>query len=81
MGQDKQRRPGYPWPCEQPLDPTMAGCKEMIIANPAVEGMGITLTALHRLDGHAATCDIGNSRGYLLREGLSRRRRPRPGPR
>jgi len=43
--------------------------QEMIAANPAVEGMGTTLTALFWSDGHAAVCHIGDSRGYLLREG------------
>src|ERR1700730_10691407 len=43
--------------------------QEMIIANPAVEGMGTTLTALFWSDGHGALCHIGASRGYLLREG------------
>src|ERR1700678_4323800 len=42
--------------------------QEMIIANPAIEGMGTTLTALFWSDGHAAVCHIGDSRGYLLRE-------------
>jgi serine/threonine protein phosphatase PrpC len=42
--------------------------QEMIVANPAVEGMGTTLTALFWSDGHAAVCHIGDSRGYLLRE-------------
>ena len=42
--------------------------QEMIIANPAVEGMGTTLTALFWSDGRAAVCHIGDSRGYLLRE-------------
>jgi serine/threonine protein phosphatase PrpC len=42
--------------------------QERIIANPAVEGMGTTLTALFWSDGHAAVCHIGDSRGYLLRE-------------
>ncbi|MGD0062054.1 MAG: protein phosphatase 2C domain-containing protein [Streptosporangiaceae bacterium] len=42
--------------------------QEKIIANPAVEGMGTTLTALFWSDGHAAVCHIGDSRGYLLRE-------------
>src|SRR5450755_4002286 len=42
--------------------------QETIIANPAVEGMGTTLTALFWSDGHAAVCHIGDSRGYLLRE-------------
>src|ERR1700749_260472 len=45
-----------------------ARLQEMIIANPAVEGMGTTLTALFWSDGHAAGCHIGDSRGYLLRE-------------
>jgi len=31
--------------------------------------MGTTLTALFWSDGHAAVCHIGDSRGYLLREG------------
>jgi protein phosphatase len=46
-----------------------ARLQEMIIANPAIEGMGTTLTALFWSDGHAALCHIGDSRGYLLREG------------
>jgi protein phosphatase len=43
--------------------------QEKILANPAVEGMGTTLTALLWSDGHAGVCHIGDSRGYLLREG------------
>src|ERR1700685_1509163 len=43
--------------------------QDMIAANPAVEGMGTTLTALLWSDGHAAVCHIGDSRGYLLRDG------------
>jgi PPM family protein phosphatase len=43
--------------------------QQMIIANPAVEGMGTTLTAVLWFDGHAAVCHIGDSRGYLLRGG------------
>jgi serine/threonine protein phosphatase PrpC len=43
--------------------------QQMIMANPAVEGMGTTLTAVLWNDGHAAVCHIGDSRGYLLREG------------
>jgi len=46
-----------------------ARLQEKILANPAVEGMGTTLTALLWSDGHAAVCHIGDSRGYLLREG------------
>jgi protein phosphatase len=45
-----------------------ARLQEKIIANPAVEGMGTTLTALLWSDGNAAVCHIGDSRGYLLRE-------------
>ena len=43
--------------------------QQMIMANPAIEGMGTTLTAVLWADGHAAVCHIGDSRGYLLREG------------
>jgi PPM family protein phosphatase len=43
--------------------------QEKIVANPAVDGMGTTLTALLWSDGHAAVCHIGDSRGYLLRNG------------
>src|SRR5260370_42383614 len=46
-----------------------ARLQEKIIANPAVEGMGTTLTALLWSDGHAAVCHIGDSRGHLLRDG------------
>jgi protein phosphatase len=45
-----------------------ARLQEKIIANPAVEGMGTTLTALLWSNGNAAVCHIGDSRGYLLRE-------------
>jgi serine/threonine protein phosphatase PrpC len=43
--------------------------QEMIMSDPATEGMGTTLTALLWSDGHAALCHIGDSRAYLLREG------------
>jgi PPM family protein phosphatase len=46
-----------------------ARLQEKIIANPAIEGMGTTLTALLWSDGHAAVLHIGDSRGYLLRQG------------
>jgi PPM family protein phosphatase len=46
-----------------------ARLQEKIIANPAVEGMGTTLTALLWSNGNAAVCHIGDSRGYLLRDG------------
>src|SRR5215470_366704 len=43
--------------------------QEMIMSDPATEGMGTTLTALLWSDGHAALCHIGDSRAYLLRNG------------
>jgi serine/threonine protein phosphatase PrpC len=43
--------------------------QELIISDPAVEGMGTTLTALLWSDGQAALCHIGDSRAYLLRNG------------
>jgi PPM family protein phosphatase len=46
-----------------------ARLQEQIAGYPAVEGMGTTLTALLWDDGHAAVCHIGDSRGYLLRQG------------
>src|SRR5260370_18845758 len=52
--------------------------QEMIIANPAVEGMGTTLTALFWSDGHAAGCHIGDSRRYLVPAGELHQTTPRP---
>jgi PPM family protein phosphatase len=43
--------------------------QELIISDPAIRGMGTTLTALLWRDGHAALCHIGDSRAYLLRDG------------
>ena len=43
--------------------------QEMIMSDPATEGMGTTLTALLWSEGHAALCHIGDSRAYLLRGG------------
>jgi PPM family protein phosphatase len=43
--------------------------QEMILSDPATEGMGTTLTALLWADGQAALCHIGDSRAYLLRDG------------
>jgi PPM family protein phosphatase len=43
--------------------------QEMIVSDPATEGMGTTLTALLWSEGHAAVCHIGDSRAYLLRDG------------
>lgn len=42
--------------------------QELIISDPAIEGMGTTLTALLWSGGYAALCHIGDSRAYLLRE-------------
>jgi serine/threonine protein phosphatase PrpC len=43
--------------------------QELIISDPAIEGMGTTLTALLWSDGYAALCHIGDSRAYRLRGG------------
>jgi len=43
--------------------------QELIISDPAIEGMGTTLTALLWSDGYAALCHIGDSRAYLVRDG------------
>jgi PPM family protein phosphatase len=42
---------------------------EMSLADPAVEGMGTTLTALLWAGAQVAVCHIGDSRAYLLRHG------------
>jgi PPM family protein phosphatase len=41
---------------------------EMSVSDPAVEGMGTTLTALLWADAEVAVCHIGDSRAYLLRD-------------
>ncbi|MGE5286783.1 MAG: protein phosphatase 2C domain-containing protein [Micromonosporaceae bacterium] len=41
---------------------------EMVIANPALDGMGTTLTAMLWSGPHIALCHIGDSRAYLLRD-------------
>ena len=43
--------------------------QELIISDPAIEGMGTTLTALLWSEGYAALCHIGDSRAYRLRNG------------
>jgi PPM family protein phosphatase len=42
---------------------------DMSAADPAVEGMGTTLTALLWAGAQVAVCHIGDSRAYLLRDG------------
>jgi serine/threonine protein phosphatase PrpC len=42
---------------------------EMSVADPSVEGMGTTLTAMLWQDARVALCHIGDSRAYLLRDG------------
>ena len=42
---------------------------EMSDSDPAVEGMGTTLTALLWAGAQVAICHIGDSRAYLLRDG------------
>lgn len=42
---------------------------ELIVAHPEMDGMRTTLTAMLWWHGQAAVCHIGDSRGYLLRNG------------
>jgi PPM family protein phosphatase len=42
---------------------------DMSMSDPAVEGMGTTLTALLWSGAQVAVCHIGDSRAYLLRDG------------
>ncbi|MGO8959373.1 MAG: PP2C family protein-serine/threonine phosphatase [Streptosporangiaceae bacterium] len=42
---------------------------DMSLSDPAVEGMGTTLTALLWADAKVAVCHIGDSRAYVLRDG------------
>jgi PPM family protein phosphatase len=42
---------------------------DMSISDPAVEGMGTTLTAMLWAGPRVAVCHIGDSRAYLLRDG------------
>jgi PPM family protein phosphatase len=42
---------------------------QMSVADPSVEGMGTTLTALLWSGAEIAICHIGDSRAYLLRDG------------
>jgi len=43
--------------------------QELINSDPAIDGMGTTLTALLWSEGYGALCHIGDSRAYLLRDG------------
>jgi PPM family protein phosphatase len=47
-----------------------AELKQIAQADPATEGMGTTLTALLWSGDEVALCHIGDSRGYLLRDGV-----------
>lgn len=46
-----------------------ASIAEEVEANPVTEGMGTTLTALLFDDSRVGLCHVGDSRGYLLRDG------------
>jgi serine/threonine protein phosphatase PrpC len=47
-----------------------AALREITLTDPATEGMGTTLTALLWSGDEVALCHIGDSRGYLLRDGM-----------
>ena len=46
-----------------------AELRQITLADPSTEGMGTTLTALLWSGEEVALCHIGDSRGYLLRDG------------
>src|SRR5215469_15282477 len=47
-----------------------AALREITISDPSTEGMGTTVTALLWSGDEVALCHIGDSRGYLLRDGV-----------
>ncbi len=47
-----------------------AALREITLSDPATEGMGTTLTALLWSGDEVALCHIGDSRGYMLRDGV-----------
>src|SRR5215470_2068819 len=51
------------------IEKANAELRNISIADPATEGMGTTLTALLWSGDEIALCHIGDSRGYLLRDG------------
>jgi PPM family protein phosphatase len=50
-----------------------AELRQITMTDPSTEGMGTTLTALLWSDDEAALCHIGDSRAYLLRDGVFHR--------
>jgi protein phosphatase len=44
--------------------------RDEVVANPAVDGMGTTLTAILLAGGKISMVHVGDSRGYRLREGV-----------
>jgi PPM family protein phosphatase len=51
------------------VDSARATLHDMSVSDPAVEGMGTTLTAMLWAGARVAVCHIGDSRAYLLRDG------------
>lgn len=79
------RRPGFDWPYGRDVT-RGAAANELAHAvraanarvveagerDPALAGMGTTLTALALGSGHVAIASVGDSRGYLVRDGAVR---------
>jgi protein phosphatase len=79
------RRPGFGWPYghdgardaeANSLDHAMRAANARVVEagerDPALAGMGTTLTALAIGPGHVAIASVGDSRGYLVRDGAVR---------
>jgi len=55
------------------IEEANAELRQITLSDPATEGMGTTLTALLWSGDDVALCHIGDSRGYLLRDGTFQR--------
>ena len=79
------RRPGFAWPygldparddAANELDHAVRAANARVVEagerDPDLSGMGTTLTALAMGAGHVAIASVGDSRGYLVRDGAVR---------
>ena len=79
------RRPGFAWPyghdnaraaAANELEHAVRAANDRVVEagerDPELSGMGTTLTALAVGPGHVAIASVGDSRGYLVRDGAVR---------